>query len=249
MQSVVTVSIVSHGHNALLPDLLRDLANCPEVALIVVTCNIPESTILEQDTEERLIVIHNSTPKGFGANHNAAFQLSQTPYFLVLNPDVRLQGNPFPDLLAAMEPENIALAAPAVVNTRGQLEDNARSFPSLGGLIGKALGRDRSRLDYLQGDPHQLAPWIAGVFMLFRHADFESAGGFDERFFLYYEDVDLCARLWDMGRTVILCPSVLVVHDAQRSSHYHPRYMFWHALSMIRYFRKHVLPSRLPVVE
>ena len=244
MKPGVTVSIVSHGHSAFLPDLLGDLAACPEVTAVILTYNIPEQNF-PFAYPNHLTVINNSVPKGFGANHNAAFAHAQTPFFLVLNPDVRLVGNPFKKLLACLDNENVALCSPAVINTDGLLEDNARQFPSLGSLAGKAMGRDSSRLNYKEGDPQLLTPWVAGVFMLFRSEDYRASKGFDEGFFLYYEDVDFCARLWLASRQVMLCPSVHVVHDARRSSRNNPRYMFWHALSMMRYFRKQVFRPKL----
>jgi GT2 family glycosyltransferase len=83
--------------------------------------------------------------------------------------------------------------------------------------------------------------------MLFRSEAFADVGGFDERFFLYYEDVDICARLWNAGWKVVLQPSVSVVHDARRSSHRDLRYASLHARSMMLYFSKHL--GRLPDIN
>src|SRR5690606_14674162 len=80
--------------------------------------------------------------------------------------------------------------------------------------------------------------WAAGMFMLFRAEAFEAIGGFDEGFHLYYEDVDICTRLWIAGWKVMLHPGVQVVHDAQRTSHRNFRYMRWHVSRKARYLRK-----------
>ena len=119
------------------------------------------------------------------------------------------------------------------------MEDSARHFPSLIDLVLKALHRYDGRLQYVLGDPPLPAPWVAGMFMLLRSKDYAALAGFDEGFFLYYEDVDLCARVWNCGRSVMLCPSVHVVHDARRASRRNLRHMLWHATSMARYLRKH----------
>lgn len=234
----ITVSIVSHGHGALLPGLLSDLAACPEVASVIVTRNIPE-TPLEIVRPGWQVTIDNTNPKGFGANHNAAFQYVQTPYFAVLNPDIRLVGNPFPVLLESLERGGAALCAPAVINPAGGLEDSARHFPSIVELALKALRRYDGRLHYALGDSPLQAPWVAGMFMLLSSPTYAALNGFDEGFFLYYEDVDLCARIWKSVRRVMLCPAVHVIHDARRASRRNPRHMAWHAASMARYFRKH----------
>lgn len=240
---LITVSIVSHRHGALLPGLLDDLANCAEVDRVILTRNVPEPPI-SISRPRWISITENSRPKGFGANHNAAFRQTQTPFFAVLNPDVRLKGNPFATLLAYMQDEQIALCAPAVLNPAGALEDSARQFPSLVDLGLKALGYHDGRLHYKLADPPMAAPWVAGMFMLLRSTDYAALGGFDEGFFLYYEDVDLCARLWRSGRRVMLCPEAQVIHDARRASRHNLRHMCWHTGSMARYFRKHAFRLR-----
>lgn len=78
--------------------------------------------------------------------------------------------------------------------------------------------------------------WVGGMFMLFRNEVFRAAGGFDARYFLYYEDVDLCARLTLQNLAVVLCPQVKVIHEARRSSHRSLKYAMWHLRSMGRFF-------------
>lgn len=239
----VTVSIVSHGHGELLPGLLADLEACADVDRVILTRNVPEPnvSVLRPDW---ISVTDNARPQGFGANHNAAFRQTHTPFFAVLNPDVRFTGDPFGPLLACMQDGKSALCAPAVVNPSGSMEDSARRFPSIIDLGLKALGRYDGRLQYEPGDPPRAVPWVAGMFMLLRSADYAALGGFDEGFFLYYEDVDLCARLWKSGKRVMLCPNAQVVHDARRASRHDFRHMRWHAGGMARYLWKHAFRLR-----
>ena len=70
--------------------------------------------------------------------------------------------------------------------------------------------------------------WVGGMFMLFSREMFSAIRGFDERYFLYYEDVDLCARLTLRGYKVCLTPKSKVIHQAQRTSHRNLRYLRWH---------------------
>jgi GT2 family glycosyltransferase len=77
--------------------------------------------------------------------------------------------------------------------------------------------------------------WVAGMFMLFRAEAFQSIGGFDERYVLYYEDVDLCRRLHAAGRRVLYEPRSEVIHEARRGSRRDPRLALRHLLSMGRY--------------
>ena len=73
------------------------------------------------------------------------------------------------------------------------------------------------------------------MFMVFRTGVFKELGGFDERYFLYYEDVDLCLRLRHAGYEVILLPQVSAIHDARRQSHRNLRYLVIHASSLLRF--------------
>jgi N-acetylglucosaminyl-diphospho-decaprenol L-rhamnosyltransferase len=73
------------------------------------------------------------------------------------------------------------------------------------------------------------------MFMLFRRDAFERVRGFDERYFLYYEDVDICRRLGAAAFRVVATPRAQAIHEAQRASRRNPRYMYWHARSMLRY--------------
>jgi N-acetylglucosaminyl-diphospho-decaprenol L-rhamnosyltransferase len=99
----------------------------------------------------------------------------------------------------------------------------------------KALGGCKGG-DYIVKDEAIFPDWVGGMFMLFRRETFEQSGGFDQRYFLYYEDVDLCARLRLRGYEVAICPGAKVVHHAHRSSHRSFKYMAWHLASMLRFF-------------
>ncbi|RXT28468.1 glycosyl transferase [Rhizobium leguminosarum] len=236
--SDICVSIVSHGQGKIANLLLDDLDSRCSGLNVVLTKNIPEELPI-QDRQYPLLQIENPSPKGFAANHNQAFRHCDSGLFCVANPDIRLQADPFGHLKAAMGDPRVGLVAPLIVNPGGTIEDSARYFPTLFSLLRKALGKGDGRFPIDPNRPSAV-DWTAGMFMLFRSEAFADVGGFDEGFFLYYEDVDICARLWKAGWKVILLPTVSVVHDARRASHTNPKYMRWHVSSMIRYFTKHL---------
>ena len=242
---LISVSIVSHGHGTMVERLVASLLDCPEVSQIVITRNIPE--VLDLVSSDRLTVVDNPVPKGFGANHNAAFEHCHKPFFCPLNPDIELLENPFPDLLAAMKLTGSAIVAPLVTAPDGQLEDSIRHFPTIFSLARKLTSGVDGRYQIKSDQAVFYPEWVGGMFMLFRSDDFMRLRGFDEGFFLYYEDVDVCARAWKQGMKIIACPQVSVVHDARRDSHRSTRYLRWHLASMARYFWKHW--GRLPKVE
>lgn len=247
---MISISIVSHGQGDLVREALVDLDRYTATLgfEVIVTKNLSEQLPFSvDDLSCPVTVVENAAPKGFGANHNSALRLARGEWFCVVNPDIRLPNNPFPVLLAEIERLEASLIAPAVLSPRGGIEDSVRRFPTPWSLIGKMLGRSDGRNSFAVGDETFPADWVGGMFMLFRADDFRRVGGFDEEFFLYYEDVDICARLWKAGRRVLACPKAQVVHDARRTSRRNLRYMRWHAGSMARYFAKHWL--RLPKTD
>lgn len=234
---LIAVSIVSHGHGAMVVGLIESLLRCPEVIQIIVTKNIPEP--LPIPGNPRISVLDNPHPKGFGENHNAAFEHCQQPFFCPLNPDISLIGNPFASLLVELQKSGAGIAAPLVLSPSGQVEDSVRRYPTITSLLRKAFGGDDGRYKLTLNDPAFSPDWFAGMFMLFRSEVYERLAGFDTKFFLYYEDVDVCVRARKSGIGLMVCPSVAVIHDARRDSRRSFRHLRWHLTSMARYFIKH----------
>lgn len=234
---MIAVSIVSHGHGAMVQRLVDQVLACPEVRRIVVTCNIPEQAFCFSDVRVEMVI--NQTPKGFGENHNAAFLRCKELHWCVLNPDIELCANPFPSLLRAFSNNCVGLVAPRVINIAGGTEDSVRYFPTLTLLALKACGKDVGRYAIDDGASYVCPEWVAGMFMLFRSETFASLGGFDEGYFLYYEDVDICVRVWQAGAVIVVIPSVSAIHDARRASRVNWRHRQWHLRSMARYFFKY----------
>jgi len=230
---MITVSIVSHRQAALVAVLLRDLAALKRDDLrVVVTLNVPEEP--PADAGLPMSILRNDAVKGFGANHNQALRGSRDEYLCILNPDVRLASDPFPALLDALRDPKAGLAAPRVLATDGTVENSARRFPTFWSLVRKAL-RAAPTLDYPDTTQVTSPDWVAGMFMLAKREAFESVDGFDERYFLYYEDVDLCRRLRQKGWDIRLAPAARIVHDARRTSHRNLRYLGWHLASIARF--------------
>jgi len=235
----VSLSVVSHGQAALVAELLRDVqAHVAGPIEVILTLNVPEALPFSPDVFNFPVrLIANEKPKGFGANHNQAFALSSGAYFAVLNPDIRLRADPLPALLEVLGGD-IGVAAPAVLNPANEPEDSARKFPTPLAILLKALRGSRGN-DYPTDQPRVFPDWVAGMFMLFPRRVFADLRGFDERYFLYYEDVDLCARLRSAGLRVCQVAGCFVIHDARRQSHRNLRYLRWHLTSMLRFFLAH----------
>jgi N-acetylglucosaminyl-diphospho-decaprenol L-rhamnosyltransferase len=148
---------------------------------------------------------------GFGENHNRAFRHCETDWFLVLNPDVRLGADVLAELLARSSVKT-AVLAPQEFSSEGAVVENLR------GLV---TPLELFRRQVLKRPPHPPVQngWVKGMFMLLRSSAYRSVRGFDERFFLYCEDFDLCARLLLAGWTIDHFRNIEVRHAWQRGSH------------------------------
>lgn len=231
---MITASIVSHGHGDMVADLAGDLLECAEVTAIIITQNIPER--VEYPADPRLNIRCNKAPCGYGANQNAAFAGAATAFFCVLNPDIRLSGNPFPALLTELQDEQVAASAPVIITPAGEIEDSARKFPTAASLLGKAAGIGKGT--YTNADERGKPDWLAGMFLLLRTSAFRAVRGFDEEYFLYYEDVDLCWRLRRGGYRLCQVQEVKAIHDARRASRRDWQHARWHLASMARFLRR-----------
>lgn len=227
----ITVSIVSHGQLALILPLLEQLErHCASVvARVVLTVNIPEPDLLAGRTWcFPLVRIDNAQARGFGANHNAAFAKDAargaSDWFLVLNPDMRFDADVLTPLLRHAQAQD-GLLAPRIV------EPGKRGPEAHRRLITPAEILARRQPGY----PTPAQPdWIPGLFMLFRNAAYRAIGGFDERFFMYGEDFDICARLRLAGWQIRIAEHLQACHEAQRASHRSARHLRWHLGSLAR---------------
>ena len=235
--SNIVFSIVSHGQSSLVNSLLDDFRRLKfnEVE-IIITLNIPEDELKYNFSDLNVTVVKNSFPRGFGENHNRALSGSFKKYFFVVNPDIRLNSLDINVLLSSFDDSSVGVVAPIVFNFSGALDNNARKFPTVIEIFRKYFFRLNS-IGYAITSESMVVDWVAGMFVVYRGAAYKSVNGFDQRrFFMYYEDVDICRRLKLAGAVVILDTRVSVIHDAQRTSHKKLKYFFWHLKSALRYF-------------
>lgn len=233
--ALLTLSVVSHGHGALLMRLLNDLHS--QVLLrrvrVLVTLNLKaEGFDPAPFTGLRIEVIRNAEPQGFGANHNHAFRQCDTEWFGILNPDLRVTSDVFFLMLAqAKNHPRVALMAPSVLNSAGGVEDSVRENLTPWSVLKRVLG---TRSHGVSQPASGRFYWYAGMFHLVRSSEFRQLGGFDERYFLYCEDYDLCARMHLQGHELHHVSSATVVHDAQRDSHRRGAHLKRHLASLVR---------------
>lgn len=238
-----SISVVSHGHADFIESLLKDILRLQREDLeVIITWNLTSESIsfAEKFPGLQIREIRNRLPAGFGQNHNRAFASSIGKNFVVLNPDISLERDPFEPILKILQQCDHCICAPTILGPDSTIEDSARHFPSPLSLAAKLVAKILRRDMHVEKIPDLgslLAPdWIAGMFMAMPRQIFQGLGGFNEKYHLYYEDVDLCARARLSGIDIYVIKEAVAIHHAQRSSHREFRFLKWHLQSALRFF-------------
>ena len=153
---------------------------------VVLTHNLVAVPLPSEGLPFELVQLHNRGPLGFGANHNQAFAHADTPFFAVLNPDMRLRDPAlWPQMLSAARQPGIGAVTATLLNPDGSVQDNQRALVTPWSLFRRRVLRQ----------PEQRVDWFSASFLLMPAAVYRAVAGFDERYHMYCEDVDLCLRL------------------------------------------------------
>jgi N-acetylglucosaminyl-diphospho-decaprenol L-rhamnosyltransferase len=223
----VDAVVVSYRSAATLRECVKSLLAIPGVGVTVVDNASPDDTLATiEDLDAEMIRSPRNGGFSYGCNLGAA--RGDAPFVLFLNPDARMAAGALDALVEALttDPE-AGLAGPRLLEG-GELAWSQRRFPRLRSTFAQALFLHRllpraSWTDELIRDPAAYQrpgtpEWISGACMLVRREAFEVIGGFDERFFLYCEDADLCLRLRNAGYEVRFEPAAKVDHVGGGSS-------------------------------
>lgn len=229
----VTISVVSHEHGEEIPHFLSDLAAfaSASVSEVIVTLNVPEGNLTEwieaRDWPFKISIIHNNEPLGYGANHNQAFKLCSSKYFCVVNPDIRLPRDPFPSLIREFKNKTVGCVYPYHANGDRVARDHSRELPSLRALLKRYLIINHRNMP-------SGTEWVNGAFLLFPAEVYQELGGFDTKFFMYCEDVDICLRIALSGYLLKVCSRTTVEHEARHASRRKITHLAWHIKSLWR---------------
>jgi GT2 family glycosyltransferase len=226
-----TVVLVNFNSGAHLETCLRSIAeHAPLASVIVVDNASSDGSEAAAGRGAQVTLIRNTVNAGFARAVNQALAVLRGDHVLILNPDCVL----FAGAVQALERElerhpECAIAAPAVLDEDGGLQGSVRGDPTmLTGLFGRTTlltrlfpnsrpAQTNVRTAAVDASSRQ-ADWVSGACMLARRTAIEEVGGFDERYFLYWEDADLCRRLRARGHTTRYVPDGQVMHVGGRSS-------------------------------
>jgi len=250
MPASVSAVIVSYNVRDHLVACVRSLRD-DGIEQIVVVDNASEDGSAEaiRAADPGAEVIPLPVNLGFGAGVNRGIAVTSTPYVAVVNPDLVVEPGSTKALLEYLErAPNVAIVGPRIETPDGELYPSVRRFPSLADAIGHAFlwfvwpanpfTRRYRMLDWDHDRPADV-DWIAGTHFIVRRTAWDEVGGFDERYFMYGEDVDLCWHLWKLGWRVAYEPAARVSHEIGRSTDQRPyRMIAEHHRSLYRFSAK-----------
>jgi N-acetylglucosaminyl-diphospho-decaprenol L-rhamnosyltransferase len=262
--SLLDVVIVSYRCRDLLRDCLVALRkhppSCPFQVFVVDNDSRDGTIEMVSDDFPEVRLIAADRNLGFSAANNLAIRGGHSRYVLALNPDTRVTEGALDSLVELMDSRTDV----GICGCRLELEDGGfdhaarRSFPTVLGALGHFTGIGRrtskpSALSQYRAPGVEAGPVDAvnGAFMLMRRTTLGEIGLFDEGFWLYMEDLDLCYRCWEAGRVVWYEPGVTVVHVKHGTSgeYRRPRVNYAFHYGMYRFYRKHYAPGRNALVN
>lgn len=253
MDPQVAIVVVSYNTRDLLLECLASVVESTHgrSAQLVVVDNSSEDGSYEavREVYPHATAIRNSTNVGFGAACNQGFKATVAPFILLLNSDARLTAQAFHALCDCLEQNErcgaagcklIDAAGAEVINTRNFLTPLNQAFELTGIEVGLG-GLQRTRRPNLDRNLADCSvDWIDGACLMLRRAALDEAGFFDERFFMYSEDEDLCFRLRKRGWLVCFCGAGTAVHHGAASSQLNRVDMLRHFyLSQMLFLSKH----------
>jgi GT2 family glycosyltransferase len=178
-------------------------------------------------THPHVTILESRDNIGYGKGNAIGIARAAGEFLLIINPDNELEPEGIARMLRVMEEDpTIGIVAPKLVHEDGTIRESARSFPRMMDVVIKRTPLQRwfpHAMDrYLQRTTATTGmrdtDWIVGACFLIRRSTFETIGGFDPRFFLFFEDIDLCRRCWEAGARVVYLPSVTATDRKRRLS-------------------------------
>lgn len=233
---VISIIIVSFNSSRYLKNCIDSIIKFPpdlsedEFELIIVDNNSSDGSakLVEKNYLKYSFVklIRNDLNKGFSQANNIAIKKSNSKYYLLLNSDTEIYKNSINGLMEFFEDSykkglNIGIAGPKIINSDGSIQLSCRRFPSFFSaavytILASIRPDNKFSRRYKLADVDRSQPfevdWVSGSAMMINGEALKAAGIFDENYFMYVEDVDLCYRMWQKGYKVYYYPLVKVLH-------------------------------------
>ncbi|QYJ79934.1 glycosyltransferase family 2 protein [Shewanella acanthi] len=241
----VFISVVSHNHSKIINEI-----SCLELLAehfnVVIKSNTPDEDFSFLENISNINVIRSDFYRGFGENNNLAYKyckeeldMKGDDYFIVLNPDVSISHLQIFDLLDSMKSEECVFSCINLFkNSEMNIYDNSvRKFPTFKQFTFSLLGLGNSSVIDRSSICHSCeVDWAAGSFLCFQSQHYSMIKGFDEKYFMYCEDVDICYRSMKKGVRLKYYPDVKAIHYAAHNNRkVFTKHFYWHLKSALRF--------------
>lgn len=246
----LSVSIVSYGSSEDVKKCIDSMQTfCPsfyEIDIFIVNNKKDDDNIAQvADLYRNVTFLDSPKNGGYGYGHNQAIYKTRAKYHAIINPDIIFTEDALAKLQHYMDTHsNVVLSTPEIKNIDDSVQHLPQRYPKLKYILSSTIpGMSRYRTEYTNSDNNSSSPRkidiCTGCFMFARGDILREVGGFDERFFMYFEDFDLSRRMASYG-SISYIPSVSVVHKWNRESKKSLKMFSIQVLSMCKFYLKEI---------
>lgn len=235
--SFIIVNYRSRHHlDKCLSSIKESARNLPHE--IIVVNNDVQPLVLDGSASDA-IVINNDRNSGFGCASNLGARSAKGEFIFFLNPDTEIRFSSLGDLTEALEENDVAIAAPLLILPDGSTQPwNAGNEITFWSVLKNNLRLSSGKKNWTKNEK-KTVDWVSGAAFAIKKTVFDNIGGFDENYFMYFEDVDLCRRLRMSGKQILLLPKLKVLHLGGESAQDNLTKKNQYYKSQDFYFEKH----------
>jgi GT2 family glycosyltransferase len=241
----ISASIVLYKNNIkTLQKTIDSFLKTPLKKKLFLIDNSPTEALKECFIAPEIEYIFVGKNIGFGSAHNIVLDIINSKFHLILNPDVEFNQEVIPTLIKELEiHKEVSFISPKILYPNKKLQYICRRYPTFFDLINRRLDLFKKKIhqqEYRNRDVSKsfYPDFIHGCFMLFKTQEYIDLKGFDERYFLYMEDADMCKKIDRIGKKKFYFPEVKIIHQHQKGSSKNIKLFFYHLSSAIKYFLK-----------
>jgi GT2 family glycosyltransferase len=242
---MITASVVLFNENLeILKKTVDSFLKTPLEKKLFLIDNSPKNRLEKYFKHPEIEYFFVGKNIGFGKAHNLVIDKLKANFHLILNPDVTFSSDVILALITELSKStDVSFITPKVLFSNKENQYVCRKHPTFFNLINRKSKISKNQIiknEYRNQDlERSFCPeFIHGCFMLFKTVDFKSLGGFDERYFLYMEDADICRSIDKIEKKILFFPNVEITHQLQKGSSKSMKLFIYHLLSAIKYFLK-----------
>ncbi len=206
------VIIVAYNSSGTISNCLSSLKNFSG-DVILVDNNSEDDTLRKVQAFKKVKVIKSDVNLGFSKGCNLGAQSTQAEILIFLNPDTKIISKDFRErVVEDLRQDKVGIVGPKFIYPDGKIQRTARNFPTVLNAFKEYVLNIKGSYDFTFFDKAESVQVVIGACLCIKSSIFKKVGGFNEEFFLYYEDIDLCSKVKKLGAEVLYDPEILVEH-------------------------------------